>query len=72
MNNYGGDALSQALWHLPNSEPAEKYLPVLETLLAAGAEIEDGTIAWLRRQPKPSEEVKTKAEEILRRYGAVS
>jgi hypothetical protein len=72
LNSYDGDALSQALWHLPNTEPAEKYLPVIETLLAAGAQIEEGTIGWLRQQPKPSDEIKAKAEEILRRYGAES
>jgi ankyrin repeat protein len=72
LNCYGGDALSQALWHLPNSEPAAQYLPVLETLLEAGAAIEEGTIAWLWKQPKPADEIKAKAEEILKRFGAVS
>jgi hypothetical protein len=72
LNCYGGDALGQALWHLPNTQGPDKYLPVIETLLEAGAAIEDGTIAWLRRQPKPSDEIKARAEEILRRFGAVS
>jgi ankyrin repeat protein len=72
VNTYGGDALGQALWGLVNNDDAGGFPRAIEILLAAGAEIEDGTIAWLRRQPKPSDEIKAKVEEILRRFGAVS
>ncbi|HEV7645209.1 MAG TPA: ankyrin repeat domain-containing protein [Pyrinomonadaceae bacterium] len=72
VNVYGGDALGQALWSLTNNDNAADFPRAIEILLAAGAEIEEGTIAWLRRQPKPSDEVKAKVEEILRRFGAES
>jgi ankyrin repeat protein len=70
LNNYGGDALDQALWCLVNNENAADFIAVIETLLEAGAGIEPGTLGWLARQPKPSAAVKAQAEEILRRFGA--
>jgi ankyrin repeat protein len=72
VNTYGGDALGQALWSLVNNDHADGFPRAIEILLEAGAETEEGTIAWLWRQPKPSAEVKAKVEEILRRFGAVS
>ncbi len=72
VNIYGGDALGQALWSLTNNDNAASFPGAIETLLKAGAEIEEGTIAWLRRQPNPSDEVKAQVEEILRRFGAES
>jgi ankyrin repeat protein len=72
VNIYGGDALGQALWSLTNNDNAAGFPRAIEILLKAGAEIEEGTIAWLRRQPKPSDEVKAQVEEVLRRFGAES
>lgn len=73
LNNYGGDALGQAVWCLMNNEDnAEDFIPVIETLLECGAEIEPGTRAWLEKMPFRSPQIKAGLEEILKRFGAKS
>ena len=49
-NTYGATVLGQALWSALNSEGGIDYVPVIETLLAAGAKIEPGTLSWLGQQ----------------------
>lgn len=71
-NVYGGTALGQALWCVINSDPGIDYVPILQTLLDAGAEIEPGSLAWLARQDGRSSTAKTRVEEALRRHGAES
>jgi ankyrin repeat protein len=71
-NVYGGTALGQALWSVLNSDPGIDYVPIIETLLHAGAEIEPGSLAWLARQDGRSAAAKVRVEEVLRRYGAES
>jgi len=71
-NVYGGTALGQALWSAVNSDNGMDYVQVIETLLAAGAQIEDGTLAWLEQQEDGSSSLKLRITEVLRRHGAKS
>jgi hypothetical protein len=71
-NAYGGTALGQAGWSFLNSDPDVDYVPVFETLLAAGAKIEDGWLAWLDKQESRSAAKKAAIARILRRYGATT
>jgi hypothetical protein len=72
MNVYGGTALGQVLWCAINGDPAIDYVPILETLIGAGAKIEPGSLAWLARQDGRSSSTKARLDEALRRYGAES
>ncbi|HEV2844070.1 MAG TPA: ankyrin repeat domain-containing protein [Thermoanaerobaculia bacterium] len=67
-NVYGGTALGQALWSVLNSDPGVDYVPIIETLIHAGAEIEPGSLAWLARQDGRSTVTKARVEELLRRH----
>lgn len=69
-NAYGGTALGQALWSAFNSGPAIDYVPTIEMLLNAGAEIEDGTLAWLAQHKRVSSAMKARLAGILRKHGA--
>lgn len=69
-NIYGGTALGQALWSVVNADPGVDYVPIIETLIDAGAEIEPGALNWLARQEGRSAAAKARVEELLRRHGA--
>jgi hypothetical protein len=71
-NVHGGTVLSQALWCVINGDPQVDYVPVIETLVAAGAKIEPGSLTWLARQEGGSSSAKGRIEDVLRRYGAKS
>lgn len=49
-NVYGGTVLGQALWSAIHSEHGPACVPALEMLIAAGAKIEPGMLAWLEQQ----------------------
>jgi ankyrin repeat protein len=70
-NVYGGTALGQALWSSLNGHPGIDYARVIDTLIAAGAKIEPGSLAWLAEQREASS-MKTRLEALLRRHGATS
>jgi ankyrin repeat protein len=70
MNVYGGTVLGQALWSAVN-EPQADHVAIIETLLAAGAKMEDGSLAWLAQQ-EASPLLKERIAEVLRRHGAKS
>jgi hypothetical protein len=72
MNVYGGTALGQVLWCAINGDPAIDYVPILDTLIGAGAKIEPGSLAWLAGQEGRSSPAKARFEEALRRHGAES
>jgi hypothetical protein len=63
--------LGQALWSAFNGEPGTDYVTIIETLIAAGAGIEDGLLDWLERQ-EGSSLLKDRIAEILLRRGAKS
>ena len=71
-NVYGGTALGQALWSAMNSDPQIDYVPVIETLIGAGAKIGDGTLAWLAREEGGSSRMKARIIEVLQRHGATT
>jgi len=70
LNGYGGTPLGQAGWSFVNGDPDDDYGPIFDALLAAGAHIEDGWLAWLERQKGRTAEQKARIAEVLRRYGA--
>jgi hypothetical protein len=55
-----------------NGDPDDDYVPIFDALLAAGAHIEDGWLAWLDKQKARTAEQKARIAEVLRRYGAKS
>jgi ankyrin repeat protein len=72
LNAYGGMVLGQALWSFVNGDPQIDYVPVLKTLLDAGAKIEAGSLQWLQKQESRSAAAKSRIAEVLRRYGATT
>lgn len=70
-NVYGGTALGQALWSALNGDPEIDYVPVIDTLISAGAKIEPGSLAWLAQQ-RGALSAKVQIEALLRRHGATS
>jgi ankyrin repeat protein len=72
LNGYGGTPLGQAGWSFVNGDSDEDYVPIFETLLAAGAHIEDGWLAWLDKQKGRTKEQKARIADVLRRHGAKS
>jgi ankyrin repeat protein len=72
LNSYGGTPLGQAGWSFVNGDPDADYVPIFEALLAAGAHIEAGWLAWLDKQNGRTTNQKARIAEVLRRYGAIS
>ena len=72
LNGYGGTPLGQAGWSFVNGDADDDYVPIFDALLAAGAHIEDGWLAWLEKQEGRTAEEKSQIAEVLRRYGAKS
>ena len=72
LNGYGGTPLGQAGWSFVNGDPDDDYGPIFDALLAAGAHIEDGWLAWLERQEGRTAEQKAQIAAVLRRHGAKS
>jgi ankyrin repeat protein len=70
-NVYGGTVLGQALWSAINSERGIDYVPILETLIAAGAKMEPGSLDWLEQQNGSSSK-KERLAAVLRHHGAKS
>jgi ankyrin repeat protein len=82
-NSYGASALGQALWSALHTNGETDYLPIIETLLKAGAKITPEIRSWLNqqsitRQPinqqttAASSPVKRRIIEALERHGAKS
>jgi predicted dehydrogenase/ankyrin repeat protein len=71
LNAYGGTVLGQALWSFLNGDSQAAYVPIFESLLAAGAKIEDGCLAWFGKQESRSAAERAPIAAVLRRYGAV-
>jgi Ankyrin repeats (3 copies) len=75
LNAYGGTVLSQALWSFINGDVGVDYTAIVETLLAAGARIEQRSLEWLEKEwldkqaERPSA-TKERIAELLRRHEA--
>jgi len=72
LNGYGGTPLGQAGWSFVNGDADDDYVPIFDALLAAGAHIHDGWLAWLDKQKGRTAEQKARIAEVLRNYGAKS
>ena len=70
-NSYGATPLGQALWSALHAADQVDYLPVIETLLKAGAKIEAGTLSWITQQPASSL-IKQRIAKVLERHGLKS
>lgn len=64
-NGYGGTLLGQALWSAVN-EHKPTHADIIEMLIAAGAQIEPGSIEWWDAQSVPSAETKRRVADALR------
>jgi ankyrin repeat protein len=71
-NVYGATVLGQALWSAVHGDPGIDYVPILETLIQSGAEIEPDSLAWLAKQDAGSAAAKARIADLLRRHGANS
>ncbi len=65
-NVHGVTALGQALWSAIHDEVEVDFVTIVETLIGAGARIEDGTLEWLARQEGRSASAKERIAEALR------
>src|SRR5688572_24616623 len=63
-NLYGGTMLGQALWSAVN-EHKPSHADIIEVLIEAGAEIEDGSLEWWDAQNVPSRETKERVSKAL-------
>ena len=60
-NGYGGTVLGQALWSAAHGGAADDFVPVLEALIAAGAQV-----------PKVHPPVNAKVDAVLARHGSAA
>jgi ankyrin repeat protein len=68
-NGYGATALGQAVWSALHADAGIDYLPIIESLLKAGAQIEAGTVDWITQQKAASPTLKQRIAELLKRHG---
>jgi ankyrin repeat protein len=68
-NRYGGTALEAALWGAANRPREADYVPVIETLLAAGARVNPDAVQWWRQQQAASPEAHARILELLANRG---
>lgn len=68
-NKYGGTLLGQALWSAVN-EHKPTHAEIIEMLLAAGAQIEPGSLEWWDAQSVPSAATKQRVADALRRHNS--
>jgi ankyrin repeat protein len=72
LNACGVTALGQAGWSFANGDPQIDYVPIFETLLAAGAKIQDGWLEWLEQQSVRPAEERSRIAKLFRRYGLLA
>ena len=71
-NVYGGTVLDQALWSAINGDPHLDYVSIVEMLIRAGAQITEGSLAWLAQPGGGSVSKKARIAQVLRDHGATS
>jgi len=64
--------LGQELWSFLHRDPEIDDVPIFKKLLAAGAKVEDGSIAWMEKQEGRTSSEKLRVAHVLRRHGATS
>lgn len=67
-NMYGATVLGQALWSAVN-ESSPDHAAIIEALIDARGEVEQGTLSWWNEQSVPSAETKNRVASILRKHG---
>jgi ankyrin repeat protein len=72
VNQWGGTVLEQVGRAFANGDPRTNYLPIFNELLAAGAKVHNGWLAWLERQSPQPADVKSQLAELLRRHGVAT
>lgn len=68
-NNYDGTVLNCTLWSAVHEHKAA-HAEIIDALVKAGAEIEDGTLEWWLEQEVPSSETKDEVTKALRETNA--
>ena len=68
INQWGGTVLEHSGWGFEHSAPGVDFIPVFETLLAAGARIRGRWFPWLKRVKSRSQAEKKRLADVLRRY----
>jgi hypothetical protein len=68
QNDYGGTALSAALWGAVNRGHQQDYPAILETMIAAGAKVEPGSTDWWAKQEPQVPEAHARILEQLRAH----
>ncbi|WP_315822817.1 ankyrin repeat domain-containing protein [Paraflavitalea speifideaquila] len=78
-NQYGGNAIGCAVWSVCNSDGVYRwperevdYMLIIETLLRAGASIEQGMLAWLAQQNDMPASTRQSLDTLFRQYGAIT
>jgi ankyrin repeat protein len=69
-NAYDGTVLGQALWSSVYGDAGVDYVPIVELLIAAGAEVEEGSLEWLAAQKGGDAASKRRLAAVLRRHEA--
>jgi ankyrin repeat protein len=69
-NAWGGTVLSHVLWAAVNHDPHADYVPIVESLIEAGARVEAGALAWWREQNALVPSAKPGIEALLERQVA--
>ena len=69
-NAYDGTALGQALWSSVYGDAGVDYVPIVELLITAGAEVEEGSLEWLAAQKGGDAASKRRIAAALRRHEA--
>ena len=64
-NVWGGTVLGNALWAAVNHDPNADYVPVVESIINAGAKIQPEFLTWWRRQNVLIPSAKPRIEELL-------
>jgi hypothetical protein len=72
INQWGGTVIEHGGWAFVHGDPGIDFVPVFETLLAAGAKIQEGWLSWLEKQDARPAADKSRLADLLRGYGATT
>lgn len=72
VNAWGGTVLEHCGWGFEHDLDGTDFVPLFDTLLAAGAKIRGSWLAWIEKVKTRSPEEKARVAEVFRRYGATA
>src|SRR5215510_8035747 len=64
-NVWGGTVLGNVLWAAVNYDPNVDYVPVIETIISAGANVRPEFLTWWRKQNVLVPSAKSRIENLL-------